>query len=178
MAVECLIEEYGYIAVFVGAFLEGETVLVLAGFAAHRGHLDLPRVITGWLGDQLYFFLGRFYGPQLLARFPSLKPRAERVDTLLHRYHLVLIPAIRFMYGLRIVGPTVFGMGRVGSMRFLLLNLLGAAIWAPLITGAGYLFGEAVELILQDVARYERYALAAIVLFGLGAWAWHRWRGK
>jgi membrane protein DedA with SNARE-associated domain len=60
MAVESLIEEYGYIAVFVGAFLEGETVLVLAGFAAHRGHLDLPRVITmamfaGWLGDQLYF---------------------------------------------------------------------------------------------------------------------------
>jgi membrane protein DedA with SNARE-associated domain len=183
MAVECLIEEDGYIAVFVGAFLEGETVLVLAGFAAHRGHLDLPRVITmamfaGWLGDQLYFFLGRFYGPQLLARFPSLKPRAERVDTLLHSYHLVLIPAICFMYGLRIVGPIVFGMGRVGSMRFLLLNLLGAAIWAPLITGAGYLFGEAVELILQDVARYERYALAAIVLFGLGAWAWHRWRGK
>jgi membrane protein DedA with SNARE-associated domain len=83
----------------------------------------------------LYFFLGRFYGPQLLPRFPSLKPRVEQVGTLLHRYHLVLIPAIRFMYGLRIVGPIVFGMGWVGSMRFLLLNLLGTAIWAPLITG-------------------------------------------
>ena len=183
MALESLIENYGYLAVFVGAFLEGETVLILAGFAAHRGYLELPKVIilamfAGWLGDQTYFFLGRFYGPQLLARFPSLKPRAERVDMLLHRYHLVLIPAIRFMYGLRIVGPIVFGMSRVGSIRFVLLNLLGAAIWAPIIAGAGYVFGEAVKLILQDVARYERHALLAIVIFGLATWAWHRWRGK
>lgn len=183
MTLQSVIESYGLLAVFVGAFLEGETVLVLAGYAAQRGYLKLPEVIAvamiaGWLGDQVYFFLGRWRGRWIFARFPALKERAQRVDGLLHRYHLLLIPAIRFMYGLRIVGPIVFGAGQVSSARFLLLNLLGAAIWAPLIAGAGYLFGHAVQLFLQDVERYERWALAAIVLFGLGAWAFHRWRGR
>jgi membrane protein DedA with SNARE-associated domain len=77
--------------------------------------------------DQLYFFLGRRYGRDILARFPMLKPRVERVDTLLHRYHLLLIPGIRFMYGLRIVGPIAFGMGRIEAVRFL---FLGLGAWA------------------------------------------------
>lgn len=53
-----LLREYGYYAVFLGTFLEGETVLVMAGFAAHSGYLQLPWVIAvagGTLGDQLYF---------------------------------------------------------------------------------------------------------------------------
>ena len=41
-----LIQTYGYPAAFVGSMLEGETVLVLAGLAAHRAHLSLPVV---WL---------------------------------------------------------------------------------------------------------------------------------
>jgi membrane protein DedA with SNARE-associated domain len=32
-----LISQYGYFALFAGALLEGETVLILAGFAAHQG---------------------------------------------------------------------------------------------------------------------------------------------
>ena len=180
---QSLIENYGYLAVFIGAFLEGETILVMAGFAAYRGYLDLEKVIlialfASFLGDQLYFFLGRRHGRDILARFPTLKPRVERVDTLLHRYHLLLIPGIRFMYGLRIVGPIAFGMGRVEAVRFIFLNFIGAMLWAPLIAGAGYLFGEALELLLHDIHRYEKLILGAFICFGLGAWAVHRLRGE
>jgi membrane protein DedA with SNARE-associated domain len=68
------------------------------------------------LGDQLYFFLGRRHGRDILARFPTLKLRVERVDTLLQRYHLLLIPGILFMYGLRnekliLAAFTCFGLG-------------------------------------------------------------------
>ena len=53
-----LVHTYGYAAVFIGSFLEGETTLALGGFAAQRGHLALPWVIAvaeagGFLGDQL-----------------------------------------------------------------------------------------------------------------------------
>jgi hypothetical protein len=40
MAIATLIQNYGYVAVFLGTLLESETVLVLAGFAAHRGYLS------------------------------------------------------------------------------------------------------------------------------------------
>jgi membrane protein DedA with SNARE-associated domain len=42
---QSLIENYGYLAVFIAAFLEGETILVMAGFAAYQGYLDLEKVI-------------------------------------------------------------------------------------------------------------------------------------
>ena len=61
---ESLIDTYGYIAIFIGTLLEGETVLVLGGFAAFRGYLSLPYVILtafigSMLGDQFFFYLGR-----------------------------------------------------------------------------------------------------------------------
>ena len=64
MSVTELVSHYGYIAVAVGCLLEGETVLLTAGFAAHRGMLDLPAVlavafVASALGDQIFFQLGR-----------------------------------------------------------------------------------------------------------------------
>ena len=67
------IATYGYLAVFVGTLLEGETVLVLGGFAAHRGHLSLPVVMVvafagSLLGDQTMFWIGHAYGSALVKR--------------------------------------------------------------------------------------------------------------
>jgi membrane protein DedA with SNARE-associated domain len=40
MTLESILDTYGYLAVLVGTFLEGETILVLGGVAAHRGYLQ------------------------------------------------------------------------------------------------------------------------------------------
>jgi membrane protein DedA with SNARE-associated domain len=167
-----LIDSYGYLAVFAGAFLEGETVLAMAGLAAYRGYMDFYTVvvvamIAGFLGDQLYFFLGRHNGHRILARFPHAHERARRFDQLLSRWHAPLIIGIRFMYGFRIVGPILLGMGRVPAWKFVLYNFIGAAIWAPLIAGIGYFFGTILETVLHDVKRYEIWAFAAVALVGL-----------
>ena len=65
MSLTSLIEDYGYLALLIGTFLEGETILVLAGFAAQRGHLEIEWVIVvafigSFSGDQLFFYIGRF----------------------------------------------------------------------------------------------------------------------
>ncbi|MGE5027135.1 MAG: DedA family protein [Betaproteobacteria bacterium] len=183
MTLAGLVQDYGYYAVLLGTFLEGETILVMAGFAAHSGYLELPWVIGiaaigGTLGDQLYFYLGRRYGPQILARFPRLRPRAAKVTALLQRYHLPLILSIRFMYGLRTVGPLVFGMSRLGRLRFFVLNLAGALVWAVLVAGAGFLFGSALELLFADLRRYEEALLALMAGIGAVAWLIRRWRRR
>ena len=113
-----LIQGYGYWAVAAGAFLEGETMLLVAGAAASRGHLWLPAVVgvaalASFGGDQLWFYLGRRYGNQLLARYPSLVARTAHARALLERHHLALILSIRFLYGLRIAGPVAIGMSEV-----------------------------------------------------------------
>ena len=162
-----LIDSYGYWAVLVGAFLEGETILALAGLAASRGYLDFYTVvaialIAGFAGDQFYFFLGRRSGTRILARFPGAQARAHRFDELLSRWHAPLIVAIRFMYGFRVVGPILLGMGRVPGWKFVVFNFIGAAIWAPLVASIGYAFGAILASVLGDMQRYEIWVFLAV----------------
>lgn len=170
-----LVQRYGYLAVLGGTLLEGETVLLLAGVAAHQGHLDFALVCTvafagGTLGDQFFFWFGRVSGPRLLQRWPRLGAASSRIGPLLLRHDALLIFSIRFMYGLRIAGPIVIGALGVKVGRFSVFNVLGAAVWAPLIAGAGYVSGHALDPLLGDFAVLGIVG-ACFVLVALG----HRW---
>ena len=164
-----LVESYGYAAVFVGAFLEGETLLALGGLAASRGYLDfvavtLVALVAGFLGDQFFFFVGRHRGQALLRRFPHWEQRAQRFDALLARWHAPLIVALRFMYGLRILGPVLLGMGRCPAWKFMVFNFVGACLWAPLVAGVGFLFGTMLESALRELQHVELAAFALLVV--------------
>jgi membrane protein DedA with SNARE-associated domain len=79
-----LLSNYGYLTVFVGSLLDGETILLLAGFAARQGYLTLhwivlPAICGGTIGDQVYFFLGRRYGGTLLLCAPGGRAQELRV---------------------------------------------------------------------------------------------------
>jgi membrane protein DedA with SNARE-associated domain len=170
-----VIQNYGYPAVFVGTFLEGETILVLGGFAAHRGYLSLPGVVTAafagsLLGDQLFFFLGRFQGRRLLKRLPSWGPKIKRAHAFLETYPTLSILTFRFLYGLRTVVPFAIGSSKVSALRFGVLNVCGAAVWSVAIGLGGYYFGRALELLIEDVKRYELLAMGAVALAGLAVW--------
>src|SRR5688572_910679 len=107
MDLAALIQQYGYAAVFVGSVLEGETLLALAGVAAHRGYLSLHWVMAvaaagAFLGDQLCFLIGRRFGGLVLARWPRFEAPIARADALLARRGAVLVIGLRFMYGLRL----------------------------------------------------------------------------
>jgi hypothetical protein len=54
------IETYGYWAVFLGGIFEGETVLIVAGYAISQGYLQvvptfLLAAAGGFLGDFAYY---------------------------------------------------------------------------------------------------------------------------
>lgn len=165
---EQMIITYGYILIFAGTFIEGETILILAGFLAHRGYLDIPLVILAaflgsLLGDQVYFFLGRHRGAAVLARRPGWKAKIERVNRFLGTHSTLVILSFRFLYGLRTVAPFAIGMSGVPAPRFALLNALSALVWAVAVGGLGYLFGHTMETILGDMRKIE-IALIAILL--------------
>ena len=173
---ESFIYTYAYAAVFVGTFLEGETILILAGFAAHRGYLSLPEVIvTAFLGtlcgDLVSFLLGRWRGRQILEKRKSWSTRAERAQRLFDRFSTHLILLFRFLYGLRTVTPFVVGMSSVSSVKYVVLNAIGAAVWAIVIGTCGYLFGDALEAVFGEIKRYELYLFIAIAIFGGVVWA-------
>ena len=77
------LHDFGYFALFLGTFFEGETILVLAGFLAFRGYMDINLVVVvaffgSYAGDQLWYFLGRKHGRKLLARKPRWQMMGDR----------------------------------------------------------------------------------------------------
>jgi len=182
ISLESVVRSYGYWALLVGTFLEGETILMIGGLLARLGYLKLPIVmliafIGSFSGDQFYFFLGRLRGMELLAKHPKWQNRVHRVHQLIERYHDLIILGFRFVYGMRIMTPFVLAMNKkVKTNRFVLLNAIGAVIWSVVVAGGGYLFGYALEVILKDIRRYEIGVIFVISLVGVVFWLIHKYR--
>lgn len=177
------IRDYGYWAVLIGTLFEGETILVMGGFAAHRGYLSLPAVVLlafcgSLLGDQTMFWIGRGYGRQVLGRWPGFARRIDRARPLVDRFGSALAVLFRFFYGLRNATPIAMALSGFSARRFLVLNALGAAIWAIVVGGLGFAFGEGLELVLVRAHRYEAAVLASIACAGAAVGLLHHVRRR
>jgi len=177
-----LFQAHGYWALALGCLLEGESILLLAGFAAHRGWLDPATVfaiaaVAGFSGDQLWFWLGRRHGAATLRRWPSLARRAPRLERGLQRWSAAWVIGVRFAYGLRVAGPFLIGISAMPAWRFAGLNALGAALWAIVVGGLGWLFGSAAERLLGRLQHLEGWLLLALLLAAASVWLVRRSRG-
>ncbi len=175
MSLEELIATYGYLAILVVTFIEGETIVILAGVAAHLGFLDLPWVIASavagsFSGDQLWYYVGRHWGPKIIAKRLSWQEGAQKVYKHLHRHQYWLILTFRFYYGFRNVTPFVVGSAHIPRLRFFSLNLTGAIVWAIIFAYVGYGLGEASQFFIDDFKRYGLYFLGGLLLVGFIVW--------
>ena len=181
MSAEALLEQFGYFAVFVGTFLEGEAILIAAGFFASRGFLDLFLVTLvafagAYAGHIFWFWLGRVHGVRLLDRFPRMKRHFGKGIRVFERYGASAIIITQWIYGLRITCAVIIGMSRIGLVKFLVYEALSCALWSVVIAFAGFYFGRAIEAVLGRVEHIEKYALAVIALVAIGFWLYHRWK--
>lgn len=183
MSPESLLEQFGYLAVFLGTFLEGEAILVAAGFFASRGYLHVAGVSAvafagAFFGHVFWFWLGRAHGVRLLDRFPSMKRHVGKSVRVFERYGPMAIVITQWIYGLRITCAVIIGMSRIPLMTFLLYEAVSCAVWAMVITALGYYFGRAIESVLGRVEHIEKYGLIIIVAIAVGFWVYHRWKEK
>jgi membrane protein DedA with SNARE-associated domain len=177
MSLKEFIAHYGYIAVLIGTFLEGETILVLAGVAAKIGYLKLFGVILAAFfgtfgGDQLFFFMGRYKGQKIMARRPQWQYKAKKVNTWVKDHQNLVMLGFRFLYGFRTITPFIIGMSEIKTRKFFVFNFLGALLWSFVIASAGYVFGHAAEYIFKDIQRYELEIFAGVAIVGGVVWLW------
>jgi membrane protein DedA with SNARE-associated domain len=181
---ESFLAKYGYIAILLGTAFEGETIMIMGGFSAHRGYLELLPwvVLAGFVGNfiqnMIYFVLGRRYGNRMLEKHPDWKPRLQQVHGCLARYRSALIVGMRFVPGFRMLGGVAIGMSDVSSFRFTVLNLIGAVLWAVVIGVLGYLCGHVLELIMGDIKHLEVPILVGIAVIGSLWILFHRRRSR
>jgi membrane protein DedA with SNARE-associated domain len=177
-----LLQEYltshGYWVLFVWTFLEGEAGLILAGFLAFQGYFTLPGVMAtafcgAVAGDQFYFYLGRYRGRALLTVFSFMSRRFHKALRLMERYGSFVAFISRYTYGLRILLPIILGMTNFSALRFLLLNLASASVWALLFASAGYLFGKGASLFVGDIKQYEQRLMLVLACIIAAIWSVH-----
>jgi len=182
MTVPELLSRYGYWLILGWTLLEGETIVIIAGVAAAAGHMELWLIIlVAWVGsyisDQIYFTVGKKFGPYLLQRYPWAQGPVDRVGRLLRKYDLWFILSFRFIYGVRNVTPPALALAGISHKRFAILNFIAAGLWAVSFAVAGYAFGQVFKEFVEDAHKY--FAWVIIFMFALAVfWAvFHTIRG-
>lgn len=177
---------HGYWVLFLGTFLEGEAILIMAGFLAFQGYLDIVGVIAtsfcgSFLGDQFYYYLGYWKGKALLRRFHSIAKKFREALRLIERYGILVAFISRFTYGFRIILPIILGITSLPPATFLWINMASALTWAIAFSLGGYLFGKSAEIFLEDASKYEHHLMFALLALVGTAWflhLYHVWKLK
>lgn len=175
-----LLDQYGYLAIAGLVLLEdfgvpapGETVLIAGAVYAGAGRLNILVVVAlavaaAVVGDNIGYLIGRFGGRALVLRFGRyvfLTPRrldaAERFFT---RHGAKVVTIARFIELLRQTNGIIAGVTGMSWRRFLAFNALGAVLWVGAWASLGYLAGNNITAIYEQVHRYEWPVLAAVVV--------------
>jgi membrane protein DedA with SNARE-associated domain len=183
MSPELLLQKFGYLAVFIGTFLEGETILVMAGFFAERGYLQIFIVMLvaglgAYCGHVFWFWLGRTQGVRLLERFPKMKKHFGKGIRMFERYGAPAIFITQWLYGLRVTCAVIIGISRISVFKFLIYEAATCLVWAAVVGALGYFFGRAVERLLGRAAHIEKWGLLVLVIVGLAIWGYHQWKDR
>jgi membrane protein DedA with SNARE-associated domain len=179
-----LVEHWGYGAIAlivllgnIGVPVPEETILALGGYLAWQGQLRLSLVlvvgiVSAVAGDSLGYWVGQRRGPQAIERYarrwvggPDL---LERTRAFVRQRGPLAVFVARFVPGLRFMaGPLAGAMGmRFGS--FAVANVLGAVVYVPLVTAAGWGVGVGLGHYLARlrhmIGALEHVVLAVVVL--------------
>jgi len=186
VALEAIVARYGLAAVFLGAGIEGEAVVLTAGILAHQGLMPIWGVAIAaaagsCLVDQFWFWMARHYAHWRWIERTKRTAAFKRTLGILENHLILFTLGFRFIYGMRTVTPIAISASRIRKRTFVLLNAVSAAIWGPAIAWAGYAFGEVVGPLLHKAQTFV-LVVGALAIVGAIAVAkfWHgrRRRGR
>ena len=182
--IQGLMDSLGYVGILLLMVLENlfppipsELILPSAGFAAARGDMSLPVVILmGTLGSVLgtlpLYYIGRAFGEKRLmdwadrhGKWLTLSGKdIKKADDWFDRHGSKAVLFGRMIPGIRSLLSLPAGMSEMPLPKFLLYSGIGSALWATLLTGAGYLLGENYDRVEQYVGPASRIILGALAV--------------
>jgi len=173
-----LLEDYGYLAVGTLVLLDnggipvpGQTILVAAAVYAGAGRLNFPAVLAvavaaAVIGNALGYLIGLKGGRAFVhrwGRYVLLTPaRLERAEEFFERHGAAVVTWARFVDVLRQTNGIIAGTVGMPWRRFMVFNVIGAALWAGVWAGLGYAAGAHIGTVYAAVARSQLLALAVL----------------
>jgi undecaprenyl-diphosphatase len=161
---------------FIGLVAPGETAVLLGGFVAGQGKINVFVMIAiVWsaavAGDLASYELGRHLGREFLVKHgPKVKiteDRLERVEDFFHRHGGPAILLGRFVGLIRAVLPFVAGASRLPLRQFIPYDVVGAGLWGGSLVLLGYFFWQSFTTV-TDVAKQGFLALGTVIVLVVG----------
>jgi len=166
--IEALLVTFGPPAILVGAIVEGDVTLLLAGAIAHLGYFHLyTAVALGTLGnmiaDSAWYWLARRGSARVGRMTRGRRARAvmKSVRRLADRLGTGEIVACRFVYGTRIVSMAYWGFRRLPYGRFLTADVAGCLIISSLLGTMGFFASHSAAILAGEIRSVERWLAAA-----------------
>ncbi len=171
------VAEWGYLILFFWSVLEGELGLIFAGIAAHTGLLNVWVAIFvaglgGFTGDQIYFYIGRFNKGYMQKKLASQRRKLALAHLLLQKYGWPIIFIQRYMYGMRTIIPISIGITRYSAVKFAIINLLSAWVWAAITIFLAWIFGEQILQVLTFL-KHHPYILVIAGIVVVSGIVWY-----
>lgn len=165
-------DQIGYLAIFLGSLLEGETSLITGAFLVHRGYFVMTKIvvitfIAAQGIDWVYFFIGRKHGKRFLHKRPMLESKLNRLTSWIEKYPILLMIFYRFIYGVRIPLVIAFGLSSYNAVRFGILSSVGTALWVTCYAALGYYFGAFLEANFARLKHFEFTIIIGLVIVSL-----------
>ncbi|KAB0680836.1 DedA family protein [Aureimonas leprariae] len=178
-----LVSRFGPVIVLIGTFFEGEVFAIIGGFLAYRGSYSLEFIVAlafvgSFCGDSAVFLFARFFSNHRWVRRWKTKPKFAKAIRLVDKFHAFFVIVNRYIYGLRMPGLIALGLSSISIVRFMLLNLVGAGLWAGIFTSLGYVFGSAINLVFARLEMMEHAVgiTLGVIAAALAIWfAWRQW---
>src|SRR5436190_4152196 len=141
-----LLPKYGYFAVLVAAFLEGEVFLIAAGALCGSGYLDwrwtiIAGAIGGSAGDQIYFYAAHQRAARAIQKSKRLRKWYPKISKFVMRHSTMAVLLSRFAAGLRITIPLVCATAGMPAKKYSTLNLISGFAWASFWVAVTYQIG-------------------------------------
>ena len=177
------LENYGYWAVFIWTFIEGETVLIVAAALAAAELMDPWKIIVAaavgaFTGHLFYFAIGRWRGMQIIQALPFLRnhyPQAKAImDKYLDKHGNWTVFIFQYLYGTRLVAAILFGCSSIGFWRFFFLQIINCISWSLIIYAAGHFLGLAAMKLIENFGIAGLLVAIAIIAV-LGGIAYYQY---
>ncbi len=169
----------------LGVPIPEEITLLLAGYAAYKGKVNLWLIMLLCVaaiigGDLTMFCIARRWGSSLLATrfgkwlFPA--PRLAKVQHFFDKHGNKTVFFARFFAGIRMPVYFTAGTMKMNPLRFVLLDLAGTLISGPTSIYIAYHFGKNFDEAMAKVKNANHWIFGGIAVIVLVTIAWHWWK--
>lgn len=183
LSLETLGEGWAYVTLALSSILTEELAPLLGGFAAEQGHVQLAGVVmacaTGvFVLSAVLYFVGRWRAGWVRLKLRKSPPLVKQVLSAMRWNPWRSTIIARFVFGGRIALPLACGAAHVPPWIFLTGTAIASVVWAALLAGLGWAFGEAAVLVVGEVRKYEAPIAVVLAALGVGGWWWLRRRQR